>query len=60
MPQRRRVHKGSFATHFDDLVRHFTAEEQPPAPPSRKAPREKRRPSNHSKFNQRLFERAVR
>ncbi|WP_155263498.1 hypothetical protein [Sphingomonas segetis] len=32
MPHRRRVHKGSFGSHFDELVARFPADEMPPPP----------------------------
>jgi hypothetical protein len=59
MPQRRRVQKGSFASHFEDLVEHFAAEEEAAEPASRKGPRQKKRPLKHSRINQRLFERST-
>ena len=36
MPHRRRVQKGSFGSHFDELVTQFPADE-PSAPPEKKS-----------------------
>ena len=59
MPERRRVRKGSFSSHFDDLVKHFTEEKQESRPSSLEECRRKKRPISYSRINQRLFEGAL-
>ena len=55
MPQRRRVQKGSFGSHFDELVKNFPHEPEEPV-------REKRDRGNDDPrhINDRLFESAWR
>ena len=57
MPHRRRVKKGSFGSHFDELVARFQASEERPARPDRPAQRD---PKLQEKIDihAQLFERA--
>lgn len=57
MPHRRRIEKGSFAGHFDELVKHFTNRKPPSKATSRKSKPKRVTPA---KLNQELFERANR
>lgn len=58
MPQRRRVQKGSFGSHFDELVKNFPHE---PEKPDGEAREKRDRGDNDPKhINDRLFESAWR
>lgn len=55
MPNRRRVQKGSFGSHLDELVANFSANEpEPPAQSTRRDPKLQRKIDIHAM----LFERA--
>jgi hypothetical protein len=57
MPHQRRVKKGSFGSHFDELVARFPASEERPAPPAhppKRDPKLQERIDIHAQ----LFERA--
>jgi hypothetical protein len=60
MPQRRRVQKSSFASHFNELVSKFTAEEKRTERPARRNAGRKKRPVPCGNINERLFEDALR
>lgn len=54
MPHRRRIKKGSFGSHFDELVKHFSHDEPAPDPPKRDDNPDERH------INDKLFENAWR
>jgi len=54
MPQRRRVKKGSFGGHFDDLVKHF------PEQPSKSKEKDEGSAKDDRNIHDRLFESAWR
>ena len=56
MPHRRKPRKGSFAGHFDELVRHFPADEEAGKPEERRD----RTEDEHRSVHDRLFDRAWR
>lgn len=55
MPHRRRVHKGSFGSHFDELVKHFRNHQNKAGNGVAKPPDDAEKPSN---IHDRLFETA--
>ena len=58
MPDRRKVRKGSFAGHLDQLVEHFTPESPPRTAVPSKLSRRKRKPKTAS-VHQALFDGAA-
>lgn len=58
MPHRRRVHKGSFGGHFDELVKHFRNHDQEPQENAGAKAPDKRKESGS--VHDRLFETAWR